>query len=746
MKQFQHENIVTNVQSLSSVSFCGLIDKIEKSWECIAPFWRLENLIAINPLKGFEKMPYEKALVEGARLFQSKGLPKPMSDINRQTIKWCQVILDRGQATISAPMMQSNLYETWLKLIKFDKTLHQKNTTKMNWLQSLPNDPESAILVSLIQLNIPQKHWTEFLTLMLTTLSGWASYIQYLNDWDKDSDDPKKLSKSEYLAIRLVITYLLYPNALELLDWSEQSKNQSVINEDFFSQLEEREKEFSNVLLDKIVKKSEQIQKNISSTLPEAQFVFCIDVRSESVRRAIESVGTYQTFGMAGFFGVPITFNHTINQETRTCLPVLASAQGQVHETPVESKPSIYDRSKNLKSVYKRLKYNFATPFGLAESTGLFYAGLMAMKTLFPKLTSAISQKALPNPDHSEQVEMSLDHISLEDRINYAMSALRSIGLTKNFSSLVVFCGHNSTTDNNAFASSLQCGACGGNSGASNAQLIANILNQSEIRKALKGRGILIPKHTVFMGACHNTTTDEIKLYYDTHAKNKEIEKKIENIKRALLQVQEINARYRLAFLETKEGASKSKQLVKNNACDWAQIRPEWGLAKNAAFIIGPRTMTEQVDLEGRVFLHSYDFEQDEDNTILTSIMTAPMVVAFWINSQYFFSTFDNVAFGAGSKITKNITGRMGVMQGNASDLMHGLPLQSVFLNNHDAYHELLRLQVFVVAPLDKVKKVLHENPAISQLCLNGWIKLFCLDPNQNKRYILKRTGGWLLT
>ena len=57
--------------------------------------------------------------------------------------------------------------------------------------------------------------------------------------------------------------------------------------------------------------------------------------------------------------------------------------------------------------------------------------------------------------------------------------------------------------------------------------------------------------------------------------------------------------------------------------------------------------------------------------------MTAPMVVAQWINAQYLFSTLDNVSFGAGSKVTQNITGKLGVMQGNASDLMHGLPQQT---------------------------------------------------------------------
>ena len=76
---------------------------------------------------------------------------------------------------------------------------------------------------------------------------------------------------------------------------------------------------------------------------------------------------------------------------------------------------------------------------------------------------------------------------------------------------------------------------------------------------------------------------------------------------------------------------------------------------------------------------------------MLELILTAPLVVASWINLQYYGSTVDNAVFGSGDKALHNVVGRQGVMLGNRSDLRPGLPWQSVH-DGRDYVHEPMRL------------------------------------------------------
>ena len=233
---------------------------IKESWKIIAPFWPLKNLIAVNPLQGLEDLAFEEALTKASTYFESEELPKSMESVNLETIKWLQVFLDSGQATISMPLRKEGFYNAWRKLVEFD----------------LPSSPKKAIQNCLKLLKIEQDDQQEFLTLLLTTLPGWAAHIKYLTDWNDVHQYPT--SQEDYLAVRIAITYLLWPEAKELLKWHQLTEKKKAP----ILEIEANEKKYRLPLLKKL-----STQNLSKKNEPDAQLVFCIDVRSEPFRQAL---------------------------------------------------------------------------------------------------------------------------------------------------------------------------------------------------------------------------------------------------------------------------------------------------------------------------------------------------------------------------------------------------------------------------------------------------------------------------
>ena len=78
---------------------------------------------------------------------------------------------------------------------------------------------------------------------------------------------------------------------------------------------------------------------------PLAQMVFCIDVRSERIRRHLEaSCKQIETYGFAGFFGLPIAYVPLGESEPIAQVPVLLSPQFKVHDGFADSTASQTDR------------------------------------------------------------------------------------------------------------------------------------------------------------------------------------------------------------------------------------------------------------------------------------------------------------------------------------------------------------------------------------------------------------------
>lgn len=736
--------------------------------------------------------------------------------VNRLTIKWIAAFLDEGQAAWPMPGRQQGFYRAWQRLARFDKPLREYlDSPALNRLvKGLPHEPERIIIEALQAMQIPLNRWESYIAQHLQELPGWAGFIKWRSSQPEHVLQKRyPVSLTDYVAVRLAMECLMVDTVVRrhegrgvtlelLLDLEKAQKSPyetQLTQEDIaaFSKILGRytglaendlatltptERQDMETLLTAFMQVEGQIWleaweesyrtrllgdlasvlplrvQNLtrSESRPAAQMVFCIDVRSEPFRRHLESLGAYETFGFAGFFGIPVQFTPFGASDGVASCPVLLQPKHRVTEIPRSDHEHQAHRhlrglslSKRAKTLMSSLKQNIAAPFAFVETTGGLFGILMAMRTLAPVTLGhwrkKISDWLMPRVALQATVNLSPgegDHehvlgFSKKEQVFYAEASLRMMGLIENFAPLVVLCGHGSETVNNPYAAGLDCGACGGNHGGPNARIMAAIYNDPEVRQGLLARGIVIPDDTRFLAGEHNTTTDEITLYDDAEAAVSH-QGPISRLQTDLKNVREKTCLERYRKLGAVAADKQSAWVATlQRSQDWAQVRPEWGLAGNAAFIVGPRALTQPLNLEGRCFLHSYDWKIDTEGKALEIILTAPLVVAEWINTQYYFSTVDNSHYGSGSKVTQNVTGKIGIMQGNASDLMTGLPLQSLSLRDGDFYHEPLRLMAVVYAPLSRVAEIIARNTILQHFFDNGWVTLTVIDPKDSnvRRY-----------
>jgi uncharacterized protein YbcC (UPF0753/DUF2309 family) len=663
---------------------------------------------------------------------QLNGKAWPLFVAERIT-HWASNHFDDGRALWKSPARGNSLHASWRAQALFDMTpdlmgLRQFRTA----VRELPATAPETIVACVNVLGLEQEGLVDYFHRLLFTLGGWASYARYLG-WDKELDGEFDSGMLDLLAIRLAWEHGLLSSfrACNILRiWKGEMAAASARHSG------RQAKSFIHLNLAAHLAYERSRQRKLFSRLPavkspgirpRVQAVFCIDVRSEIFRRALESVSPeIETLGFAGFFGASISYAPIGQDEVRAQVPVLLKPAFAVREKAADGLGTRrLAEEMDLKSAssagWKAFQHQAVSSFGFVEAAGTGFA-LKLLKDAMPlnKMFSGTSPGSRTLP--------SANGIPKEARCAMAENALRGMSLTKGFARLVLLIGHGSSSINNPHASGLDCGACGGHTGEVNARIMAAILNDPDVRTELGERGIEIPPETHFQAALHNTTTDEVALL-DADLTPALASRDADWFRDCLSKAGIAARSERAARLP---GASDPKSRAK----DWSQVRPEWGLAGCAAFIAAPRSLTKSANFEGRAFLHSYDWKDDRGFKILELIMTAPMVVASWISLQYFASTIDNQNFGSGNKVLHNVVGTFGVLEGNSGVLRTGLPLQSV----HDGerfVHDPLRLSVVIAAPEDAMNAVIARHNHVRDLLENGWLHLVAMDDNGrlSKRY-----------
>ncbi|WP_147651319.1 YbcC family protein [Vulcaniibacterium gelatinicum] len=633
---------------------------------------------------------------------------------------WAAGYFDEGQALWAMPRGRG-AYAAWRAVAIHDLTPEILGLTGFAAaVADAPEAADDAIVRAVGRLDLSVEALESYFHRLLMGLGGWAQLARH-RLWQAELAGGTDAAVTDLLAIRLVWEEALLRQYGPRIAsrWRETAAA-------YAQPAEPTADDCVDAILQEAAERAAQRRLQAlfdgappaaSPQRPALQMVFCIDVRSEVFRRALESLDPgIRTLGFAGFFGLGIAHRRFASDVVEARLPALLTPAATTCAGAPAPEVAKADQAARIaaraKRAWGRFKLAAVSSFAFVEAAGPLYVGKLLRDGL------RLARNPVPD-DPAPRFDPALDPGT---RLAMAENVLRAMSLTDGFARLVLLAGHGASVVNNPHASALHCGACGGYSGEVNARLLAALLNDREVREGLKARGIAIPADTLFLGALHDTTTDEVTIYEADHRTASHGE----DLRQAKAWLAAAGALVRSERALRLPRAAGGRDIARR-ARDWAEVRPEWALAGCQAFVAAPRRRTAGRDLGGRAFLHDYDWRRDEGFGVLELILTAPVVVASWISLQYYGSTVAPDVFGAGNKLLHNVTGGIGVVEGNGGLLRAGLPWQSV----HDGaqfVHEPLRLSVLVEAPREAIVAILERQAGVRSLFDNKWLHLFALD------------------
>jgi uncharacterized protein YbcC (UPF0753/DUF2309 family) len=575
---------------------------------------------------------------------------------------------------------------------------------------------------------------------------GWSGMVSAVEDQPQTLLDAKRISVHDLIIFEL----LLEIDALDSQfgeEWLPLAAKLTEKPTDLFAEIKDTEQNevlaiwqeaFEWTYYDQVLA-GIQIESREEKRPVEKSFqaMFCIDDRECSLRRYLEKFDpACDTYATPGFFSVEFFFQPEHGKFYTKLCPAPVTPKYLIKELGTTSKRETdIHLTKQSNSLFRGLI--------ISQILGFWAAFRLFINIFKPSMSPATassfrhmdrySKLTIDNTSDKKEkgLQVGFTHEEMAQRVE---SLLRSIGLVKDFSSIIYVVGHGSSSVNNPHYAAYDCGACCGRPGSVNARVICYMANNPAVREILRSRDLYIPDETQFVGGLHDTARDEIVFFDESSldSQNTEFHKKNEAVFLKALDYNSKERSRRFMSIDTKLSPEKIHEKIRTRSVSLFEPRPELNHATNALCIVGRRQITKDLFLDRRSFMNSYDYTIDPDGKYLFNILKAAAPVCGGINLEYYFSRVDNQKLGAGTKLPHNVMGLFGVANGIDGDLRPGLPSQMIEV--HDPLRLLIIVEQFPHIVLDTVQRA----PETYEWFINEWVNLVVIDPESKELYYFK--------
>ncbi|MHA8049752.1 YbcC family protein [Aquirufa sp. ROCK-SH2] len=577
---------------------------------------------------------------------------------------------------------------------------------------------------------------------------GWSGMVSSVEDLPQSLLDTRRISLEDLIHLELILEIDALNHILGENKWRPIIENFTEDIPDLHSPIEKSEylevvsiwqEAFEWTYYDQVLAGIQQenvLAKKI--TKKSFQALFCIDDRICSFRRYLENLDpNCETFGTPGFFSVEFFYQPLGGKFYTKLCPAPVTPKYLIKEVGEGKK---LERDLN----FSKHHHNFYTGWIMSQTLGFWSAIKLIFNIFKPSMTPATAS-SLKHIDKFSSLKVDFDALSgsenglqigfkVEEMATRVESLLRSIGLVKDFAEIIYVVGHGASSVNNPHYAAYDCGACSGRAGSVNGRVISQMANKPEVRAILRQNGIDIPDSTVFVGALHDTTRDEMVFYDDqftSDAYHQIHQGHVENFEKAL----DLNAKERsrrFESIDTKLSAKEIHEKILIRSVSIFEPRPELNHATNALCLVGRRELSKGLFLDRRSFLNSFDYRVDPEGNYLFNILKAAAPVCGGINLEYYFSRVDGEKLGAGSKLPHNVMGLFGVANGIDGDLRPGLPSQMTEV------HDPIRLLLMVEHFPEVVLKTIQKAAETYEWFINEWVVLIAIHPETKEMFHFK--------